>query len=342
MTVCNMSIEAGARAGMIAPDETTFEYLEGRPVRAEGEDWERALDDVAPLRTDDGATFDREVVDRRRRARAAGDLGHEPRRWSRRSTASSPTPPLSTATQRERSSARSRYMGLDAGHADRDIEIDAVFIGSCTNARIEDLRAAAQVVAGRKVADGVRAMVRAGLGAGQARRPRTRGSTRSSCDAGFEWREPGCSMCLGMNPDVLAAGRAVRLDVEPQLRGPAGSGRAHAPGEPRDGGRGGDRGHFADVRELRVRTLPIGRRTGGGARPRRRRHRSDHSEAVPEAHRAPGLRRLSSTGDARTRDFVLNDRLRRAPRSCSRAATSAAARRASTPSGRSTTTASAP
>ncbi|MDQ1382676.1 MAG: 3-isopropylmalate/(R)-2-methylmalate dehydratase large subunit, partial [Actinomycetota bacterium] len=203
MTVCNMSIEAGARAGMIAPDETTFDYLEGRPHAPQGADWETAVAYWRSLVTDDDATYDNEVV------LDAADLapfvtwGTNPGQGLPLS-ASVPDP-RSYDDESERSAAERalEYMGLTAGTPLRDIRVDTVFLGSCTNGRIEDLRAAAAVIQGRQVAAGVRMLVVPGsvMVRDQAM---SEGLDAIFTAAGAEWRGAGCSMCLAMNPDKLA------------------------------------------------------------------------------------------------------------------------------------------
>jgi 3-isopropylmalate/(R)-2-methylmalate dehydratase large subunit len=198
-----MSIEAGARAGMIAPDETTFAYIEGRPKAPEGRDWADAVAYWRTLTTDDDAQFDAEVVI------DAGDLspfvtwGTNPGQGVPLS-ATVPNPD-DFVDPSDRAAARKalEYMGLTAGTPMREIPVDTVFLGSCTNGRIEDLRAAAEILRGRRVADGVRMLVvpgsvRVRLAA------MAEGLDRVFTDAGAEWREAGCSMCLGMNPDTLA------------------------------------------------------------------------------------------------------------------------------------------
>ena len=230
MTVCNMSIEAGARAGLVAPDDTTFAYLEGRPFAPTGAAWEQALDDWRSLVTDAGAAFDKEVVLDAATLRPYGHVGHEPGadRHHRRRRARAPTrsPTRRRATSAERALA---YMGLKAGTPIRDIAVDTVFIGSCTNSRIEDLRAAAAVVArAARCATGVRTLVVPGSMRGEGRRPRPRGSTRCSSPPGFDWREPGCSMCLAMNPDKLAPGERCASTSNRNFEGRQGKGgRTH-------------------------------------------------------------------------------------------------------------------
>jgi 3-isopropylmalate/(R)-2-methylmalate dehydratase large subunit len=196
MTVCNMSIEAGARAGMIAPDETTFAYLEGRPHAPTGAAWESALDHWRTLPTDQGASFDREVhID-------AGELtpfvswGTNPAQ----TVSIDDVVPAPADDSAERALA---YMGLVPGTPIREIRPDTVFIGSCTNSRIGDLREAAEILRGRTVREGLRAMVVPGSMLVKAQAERE-GLDEIFRAAGFEWREAGCSMCLGMNPDQLA------------------------------------------------------------------------------------------------------------------------------------------
>jgi len=206
LTICNMSIEAGARAGLIAPDETTFAYLEGRPATPTGDDWERALERWRELRTDDDAD-ERASVERA----------------------------LS-------------YMGLEAGTALLDVKIDRVFVGSCTNARIEDLRTAASVVAGKRVHPRVRAMVVPGSVAVK-REAEAEGLDRVFEAAGFEWRRAGCSMCLGMNPDVLAPGERCASTSNRNFEGRQGrGGRTHLV-SPAMAAAAAIAGQFVDVRE---------------------------------------------------------------------------------------------
>ncbi len=203
MTVCNMSIEAGARAGMIAPDDTTFAFLEGRPHAPLGGDWEVALREWRSLTTDEGATFDKEVTLDATRLRPQVSWGTNPAQVVAIDGAV-PDPDSFTDDHEAESARRAlAYMGLRAGTAMRDIPVDTVFIGSCTNARLEDLRDAATVVAGRRVHEGMRAMVVPGSMRVKAQ-AEAEGLDRTFTAAGFEWRSAGCSMCLGMNPDTLA------------------------------------------------------------------------------------------------------------------------------------------
>ncbi len=203
MTVCNMSIEAGARAGMIAPDDTTFEYLRGRPHAPTGPDWDAAVAAWRELRSDDEARFDREVRIDASSLAPFVTWGTNPGQGLPLS-ASVPDP-ASFADGGERDAAQRAltYMGLEPGTALRDIAVDTVFIGSCTNGRIEDLRAAASIFAGRSVAPGVRALVVPGSMQVKAA-AEAEGLDAIFEAAGAEWRNAGCSMCLGMNPDTLA------------------------------------------------------------------------------------------------------------------------------------------
>ncbi|MFD2421238.1 3-isopropylmalate dehydratase large subunit [Amycolatopsis pigmentata] len=227
MTVCNMSIEAGARAGMIAPDETTFAYLEGRPHAPKGADWDAAVANWRELRTDEGASFDAEVfID-------AGALtpfvtwGTNPGQGLPLS-ASVPDPAL-IADEQERFAAEKAlsYMDLTPGTPLREIAVDTVFLGSCTNGRIEDLRTAADVLRGRKVAQGVRMLVVPGsMRVRQA--AEAEGLDKIFLDAGAEWRQAGCSMCLGMNPDQLAPGERSASTSNRNFEGRQGKGgRTH-------------------------------------------------------------------------------------------------------------------
>ena len=227
MTVCNMSIEAGAKAGMIAPDDTTFAYLEGRAHAPRGAAWEQALDAWRALPTDEGAVFDKEV------GIEAGALvphvswGTNPAQVAPLD-AQVPHPEMfDDPAQRDAAARALQYMGLTAGTPMREITVDTVFIGSCTNGRIEDLRAAAAVVEGRRVAAGVRAMVVPGS-TQVKREAEAEGIDRVLTAAGFDWREAGCSMCLAMNPDKLAPGERAASTSNRNFEGRQGpGGRTH-------------------------------------------------------------------------------------------------------------------
>jgi len=220
MTVCNMSIEGGARAGLIAPDETTFEYLEGSQYAPKGEDWERAVEEWRSLPTDEGAKFDKEVVIRAEELVPYVSWGTTPAQ----------TVPLDGEVpepQNEGHERALRYMGLAPGTPIREIEVDTVFLGSCTNARIEDLRAAAGVLEGHKVKEGIRALVVPGSMRVKAQ-AEEEGLDEIFEDAGFEWRNAGCSMCLGMNPDILQPGERCASTSNRNFEGRQGKGgRTH-------------------------------------------------------------------------------------------------------------------
>ena len=227
MTICNMSIEAGAKAGMIAPDEPTFAYVEGRTFAPRGAAWEQALDDWRSLPTDDGATFDSEVVLDAARIAPHVSWGTNPGQVIP-IDASVPDPSrLKDPVAREAAERALTYMGLTAGTSVRDIPVDTVFIGSCTNSRIEDLRLAASVVSGRHIHQGMRAMVVPGSMRVKAQ-AEEEGLDRVFLNAGFEWRSAGCSMCLGMNPDQLTAGERCASTSNRNFEGRQGKGgRTH-------------------------------------------------------------------------------------------------------------------
>jgi 3-isopropylmalate/(R)-2-methylmalate dehydratase large subunit len=226
MTVCNMSIEAGARAGMIAPDDTTFEYLRGRDHAPKGELWDAAVEDWKLLRSDDDAVFDEEVDLDATTLTPFVTWGTNPGQGLPLDAA---VPDPETMDDTEKAAARHalEYMGLSAGTPLREIKVDTVFVGSCTNGRIEDLRAAADVVKGRKVAEGVRMLVVPGS-ARVRLQAEAEGLDKVFTEAGAEWRLPGCSMCLGMNPDQLAPGERSASTSNRNFEGRQGKGgRTH-------------------------------------------------------------------------------------------------------------------
>ena len=227
MTICNMSIEAGARAGMVAPDDTTFAYLEGRPHAPAGPDWERALDDWRSLPTDPGARFDSEITIDAAELRPYVSWGTNP---AQSVTIDETVPePDSFDGDAKREAARRAlaYMALEPGTRIRDIRPDTIFIGSCTNSRIEDLRVAAAIVEGRKVAPGLRALVVPGSVAVKMKAEKE-GLDRVFMGAGFDWRGAGCSMCLGMNPDILQPGERSASTSNRNFEGRQGKGgRTH-------------------------------------------------------------------------------------------------------------------
>jgi 3-isopropylmalate/(R)-2-methylmalate dehydratase large subunit len=227
MTVCNMTIEAGARAGLIAPDETTFAYLEGRPMAPKGADWDLAVAYWRTLPSDPGATYDREVVLDASEIAPQVTWGTSPQDVLP-ITAMAPNPAEFTDPGRRAAVERSlAYMGLSAGQKLDDVTIDTVFIGSCTNGRIEDLRSAADIANGRHVADGVRALVVPGSGLVKLQ-AEEEGLDKIFIAAGFEWREPGCSMCLAMNADRLEPGQRCASTSNRNFEGRQGrGGRTH-------------------------------------------------------------------------------------------------------------------
>jgi 3-isopropylmalate/(R)-2-methylmalate dehydratase large subunit len=227
MTVCNMSIEAGARAGMIAPDETTFDYLRGRAHAPAGDAWAEAVAHWSTLRTDDGAVFDRVVhVDAAALAPWV-TWGTNPGQGAPLSAAVPDPASFDDPAARLAAERALDYMGLAAGTPLRDVTVDTVFIGSCTNGRIEDLRAAADVLRGRRVADGVRVLVVPGSVAVKSQ-AETEGLHEIFAAAGAEWRGAGCSMCLGMNPDKLTPGERSASTSNRNFEGRQGpGGRTH-------------------------------------------------------------------------------------------------------------------
>jgi len=227
MTLCNMSIEAGARAGLIAPDEKTFAWLRGRPAAPKGGAWDMAVAHWRTLRTDPDARFDAEVQIDAATIAPLVTWGTSPEQVCA-ITDTVPDPAAIADPARAEAARRALdYMGLTPGQRLGDVAVQRVFIGSCTNSRIEDLRAAASVVRGRRVADGVRAMVVPGSGLVRAL-AEDEGLDQIFIEAGFEWREPGCSMCLGMNPDRLAPGERCASTSNRNFEGRQGrGGRTH-------------------------------------------------------------------------------------------------------------------
>lgn len=227
MTVCNMSIEAGARAGMIAPDETTFEFLKGRPHAPRGVDWDAAVAYWKTLATDEDAVFDSEVVIDASTLTPFVTWGTNPGQGA--PLGASVPDPAAFADPGVRAAAERAlvYMGLTAGTPLREIAVDTVFIGSCTNGRLSDLRAAADILRGRKVADGVRALVVPGSMQVKAD-AEAEGLDEVFRAAGAEWRSAGCSMCLGMNPDTLKPGERSASTSNRNFEGRQGQGgRTH-------------------------------------------------------------------------------------------------------------------
>jgi len=249
MTVCNMSIEGGARAGLVAPDQTTFDYIRGRPYAPKAGQWEAAINYWKTLPSDAGATYDKEVT------LSVADI--EPQvTWGTSPedvlpiSAVVPGPDAGRDEAKRKAIARSlEYMGLTPGMKLTDIKIDTVFIGSCTNSRIEDLREAAQIARGRKVADGVQALVVPGSGLVKEQ-AESEGLDRVFLEAGFQWREPGCSMCLAMNADKLKPGERAASTSNRNFEGRQGpGGRTHLV-SPGMAAAAALKGHIADVREF--------------------------------------------------------------------------------------------
>ncbi|MEX0791595.1 MAG: 3-isopropylmalate dehydratase large subunit, partial [Pirellulaceae bacterium] len=246
MTVCNMSIEAGARAGMIAPDETTFEYIRGREFAPK--DYEAAIEKWKQLPSDPGAKYDEVKIFQ------ASDIAPQVTWGTNPGQVASvvdnvPNPgELGDATEQKSAQQALDYMGLTAGTPISDIKVDRVFIGSCTNGRIEDLRAAASVVKGHRIANGVHAMVVPG--SGQVRvQAQEEGLDKIFTEAGFEWREAGCSMCLAMNPDKLEPGERCASTSNRNFEGRQGKGgRTHLV-SPEMAAAAGVTGHFVDIRQ---------------------------------------------------------------------------------------------
>ena len=249
MTVCNMSIEAGARAGMIAPDDATYEYIAGRRFAPKGADFDAAVERWKQLRTDDGATYDRTLqLD-------AADIAPQVT-WGTNPgmvtdvTSRVPDPTDMATTDEKRATEHAlEYMDLQPGTPITDIPVDRVFIGSCTNSRISDLRAAAEVAKGRKVAENVSAMVVPGSQAVK-RQAEAEGLDEIFRAAGFEWREAGCSMCLGMNPDTLMPGQRCASTSNRNFEGRQGKGgRTHLV-SPQMAAATAVTGHFVDIRKF--------------------------------------------------------------------------------------------
>ena len=251
MTMCNMTIEAGARAGLIAPDEKTFEYLKGRPKSPKGSTWEASVECWKTLKTDNDASFDIEIT------LQGGDIIPQVT-WGTSPedvlpiTERVPHPADETDPNRRNKMERSlEYMGLEPGLPLKEIKIDRMFIGSCTNSRIEDLRAAAQVADGRKVADHVSAMVVPGSGLVKEQAEQE-GLDKVFIEAGFDWREPGCSMCLGMNADKLASGERSASTSNRNFEGRQGpGGRTHLL-SPAMAAAAAIKGYLTDVRDLGI------------------------------------------------------------------------------------------
>ena len=252
MTVCNMSIEGGARAGMVAPDETTFAYMEGRPFVPRGKEFQLAVERWRALATDDGATYDDTVELDAARLAPQVTWGTNPGMVTS-VTGRVPDPDAMRDPDQQKAARRAlEYMALKPGTALMDIPVDRVFIGSCTNSRLDDLRAAARLVAGRHVARSVKgALVVPGSRVVKAN-AEAEGLDRLFRDAGFEWRDAGCSMCIGMNPDVLPAGERCASTSNRNFEGRQGKGSRTHLVSPVMAAAAALAGHFVDVREMNV------------------------------------------------------------------------------------------
>jgi len=250
MTVCNMSVEAGAKAGFIAPDEKAYAYLKGRPKAPHGKDWDAALRYWETLRSDDDAEFDREIVLDAAKLPPLVTWGTSPEQVISVTGHVPSAEDVVDDQKREAVHRALRYMGLNGGEKITDIAIDRVFIGSCTNARIEDLREVARIVDGKTINAKVHGMIVPGSGLVKEQ-AESEGLDKIFVKAGFEWREPGCSMCLAMNPDKLAPGERCASTSNRNFEGRQGyKGRTHLV-SPAMAAAAGIAGHFVDVREWR-------------------------------------------------------------------------------------------
>ena len=298
MTLCNLTIEGGGRAGMIAPDATTFAYIKRRPYAPTGATWDEAVAAWSELQSDDGAVYDRVVHIDAATLEPTVTWGTTPAQ-SVAVTGRVPDPDsFEDAAERESAVRALAYMGLEPGTAIEDIKLDTVFIGSCTNGRIEDLRAAAAVLAGRRVHDGMRVLVVPGSAQVKVQ------AESEGLDAIFTERRRrmaqsrSCSMCLGMNPDILQPGERCESTSNRNFEGRQGrGGRTHLV-SPAMAAAAAVEGQFVDVRRVAVpagaRMKPFHRedRSAHPARSIRCRHRSDHPQAIPQAHREDRLRRV--------------------------------------------------
>jgi 3-isopropylmalate/(R)-2-methylmalate dehydratase large subunit len=227
MTICNMSIEAGARAGMVAPDQTTFDYLKGRPHAPQGADWDAAVEYWKTLPTDEGAKFDEEVFLDANTLDPFVTWGTNPGQGVSLLDVVPNPADISDPNEKAAAERALEYMDLTPGTKMKDIKVDTVFLGSCTNSRIEDLRAAAAIIEGKQKADGVRFMVVPGS-ARVRLQAEAEGLDKIFKDFGAEWRFAGCSMCLGMNPDQLAPGERAASTSNRNFEGRQGKGaRTH-------------------------------------------------------------------------------------------------------------------
>ncbi len=250
MTVCNMSIEGGARAGLIAPDETTFAYLKGRPFAPAGEDWDKAVAYWKTLRTDEGASFDKSVVIDAAEVEPTVTWGTSPEDTVAIGGVVPAPESFADPSKQRAAQASLDYMGLEPGQRMDEIEIQNIFIGSCTNSRIEDMRAAAAVLKGRKIHPNIKwGIVVPGSGLVKLQ-AEAEGLDRIFTDAGLEWREPGCSACLGMNPDKVPAGERCASTSNRNFVGRQGPGARTHLVSPAMAAAAAVAGRLTDVREL--------------------------------------------------------------------------------------------
>jgi 3-isopropylmalate/(R)-2-methylmalate dehydratase large subunit len=250
LTVCNMSIEAGARAGLIAPDDVVFEYLKGRPLAPEGDDWDRAVAWWHSLVTDPGAGFDKSVVIDAAAVQPTVTWGTSPEDVAPIGGAVPLLDTFADPSKREAARKSLAYMGLEPGQKLSEVAIENVFIGSCTNSRIEDLRAAADVLRGRHIAPGIKwGIVVPGSGLVKAQ-AEAEGLDKVFTDAGLEWREPGCSACLAMNPDKVPAGERCASTSNRNFVGRQGPGARTHLVSPAMAAAAAVTGKLTDVREL--------------------------------------------------------------------------------------------
>ncbi|MGK2877914.1 MAG: 3-isopropylmalate dehydratase large subunit [Solirubrobacterales bacterium] len=248
MTMCNMTIEGGGRAGLIAPDETTFEWVKGRKAAPSAEDWDDTVAEWKSLRTDDNATFDKEITIDASTISPQVSWGTTPSMVTQVTNEVPHPDAFENDTDRDGAERALEYMGLEAGTPIQEIKLDRVFIGSCTNSRIGDLRSAAEVVKGRRIADTVSAMVVPGSAQVKIQ-AEAEGLDKIFIDAGFDWRSAGCSMCLGMNPDTLDPGERCASTSNRNFEGRQGrGGRTHLV-SPQMAAAAAVAGHFVDIRE---------------------------------------------------------------------------------------------
>jgi 3-isopropylmalate/(R)-2-methylmalate dehydratase large subunit len=249
MTICNMSIEGGARAGMIAPDEVTFEYLKNKNYAPKGADWDDAIDEWSELFTDEDAVYDKEIVIDASELEPSISWGTNPSQVIFINDSIPHPDDFTNNSDKEAAKRALEYMDLTPGQKIKDIKLDRIFIGSCTNGRIEDLRDAAAIVKGKKINDGLEAMVVPGSTLVK-KQAEEEGLDKIFIDAGFDWREAGCSMCLGMNPDILQPGERCASTSNRNYEGRQGAGgRTHLV-SPKMAAAAAIEGTFVDIRTI--------------------------------------------------------------------------------------------